>query len=102
MNALPGMGDKHESSASLRAARTASDVRSPHQGGNPQVKRLLHLPPFDDLSVTVGREMRERRDRITALVAVGGASRPAASMIFGHAENGLHAIKAILLATLGR
>jgi hypothetical protein len=52
----------------------------------PQVMRLLHLPPIDDLSVTVGREMRECRDRITGLESAGEASRPAANMIFGHAE----------------
>ena len=57
---------------------------------------------FHDPNATVGPEMIEHRGLTTGLGAVGEASRPEANMIFGHAENGLHAIKAILLATLGR
>ena len=36
------------------------------------------------------------------LEAIGEVFEPAASMIFGQAKNDLHAIKAILSATLGR
>jgi len=96
------MGEQHESSIGPRAARTASDARSLHRSDNPQVK-LLHRPPaFHDPPATAGREMREHRGLTTGPEAIGEAFRPAASMIFGQAPNGLHAIKAILLATLGR
>jgi len=50
--------------------------------------------------------MIERTGLTTGLEAIGKAFGPAANMIVGHdlrrSRNRLHAIKAILLATLGR
>jgi ornithine carbamoyltransferase len=95
------MGEKHDSNGSPRAARTAGDARSWHRGDNPQVK-LLHCPPAGhDPNATAGREMMERTSLTTGLTAIGEAAEPAASIVLGQAEPP-RAIKAILLATLGR
>ena len=95
------MGEKHDSNGSPRAARTAGDARSWHRGDNPQVK-LLHCPPAGhDPNATAGREMMERTSLTTGLTAIGEAAEPAASLVLGQAEPP-RAIKAILLATLGR
>jgi len=95
------MGEKHDSNGSPRAARTAGDARSWHRGDNPQVKPLHWLPAGHDPNATAGREMMERTSLTTGLTAIGEAAEPAASIVLGQAEPP-RAIKAILLATLGR
>jgi hypothetical protein len=77
------MGEKHDSSGSPRAARTASDPRSRHRRDNPQVKPLHRLPAFHDPNATAGREMMEHTGLTTGLEAIGEAFGPAASIIFG-------------------
>ena len=88
--------------ADLGQARTADAARSRHRGDNPQVKLLQRRPAFHDPNAMADRKMTEHTGLATGLEAIGGAFGPAASMIFGQAETGLHAIRAILVATLGR
>jgi ornithine carbamoyltransferase len=57
---------------------------------------------FLDPYATTGREMMERTVLAPGLGAIGEAFGPAASIVLGQAGNRPHAIKAILLATLGR
>jgi ornithine carbamoyltransferase len=70
--------------------------------GNPRVKFMHCLPAFHDPSTTVGREMMEHTGMTSGLEVTGEVFESAASIVFDQAENRLHTIKAILVATLGR
>jgi ornithine carbamoyltransferase len=69
--------------------------------GNPRVKFMHCLPAFHDPNTTVGREMMEHTNMTTGLEVTGEVFESAASIVFDQAENRLHTIKAILVATLG-
>src|SRR5262252_1617954 len=70
--------------------------------GNPKVKFMHCLPAFHDPNTTVGKEMMEHTGMTTGLEVTGDVFGSAASIVFDQAENRLHTIKAILVATLGR
>jgi ornithine carbamoyltransferase len=70
--------------------------------GNPKVKFMHCLPAFHDPNTTVGREMMEHTGMTTGLEVTGDVFASGASIVFDQAENRLHTIKAILVATLGR
>jgi ornithine carbamoyltransferase len=70
--------------------------------GNPKVKFMHCLPAFHDPNTTVGREMMEHTGMSTGLEVTGEVFESPASIVFDQAENRLHTIKAILVATLGR
>jgi ornithine carbamoyltransferase len=69
--------------------------------GNPQVKFMHCLPAFHDPNTTVGREMMEHTGMTSGLEVTGEVFASPASIVFDQAENRLHTIKAILVATLG-
>jgi ornithine carbamoyltransferase len=69
---------------------------------NPKVKFMHCLPAFHDPNTTVGREMMEHTGMTSGLEVTGEVFESAASIVFDQAENRLHTIKAILVATLGR
>jgi ornithine carbamoyltransferase len=69
--------------------------------GNPKVKFMHCLPAFHDPNTTVGREIMEHTGMTTGLEVTGEVFESAASIVFDQAENRLHTIKAILVATLG-
>jgi len=69
--------------------------------GNPAVKFMHCLPAFHDPNTTVGREIMEHTGMTTGLEVTGKVFNSAASIVFDQAENRLHTIKAILVATLG-
>jgi ornithine carbamoyltransferase len=69
--------------------------------GNPKVKFMHCLPAFHDPNTTVGREMMEHTGMTSGLEVTGEVFESAASIVFDQAENRLHTIKAILVATLG-
>jgi len=69
--------------------------------GNPRVKFMHCLPAFHDPNTTVGREMMEHTGMTSGLEVTGEVFESAASIVFDQAENRLHTIKAILVATLG-
>jgi ornithine carbamoyltransferase len=71
------------------------------KSGNPAVKFMHCLPAFHDPNTTVGREMMEHTGMTAGLEVTGEVFRSAASIVFDQAENRLHTIKAILVATLG-
>ena len=71
------------------------------QTGNPKVKFMHCLPAFHDPNTTVGREMMEHTGMATGLEVTGEIFESPASIVFDQAENRLHTIKAILVATLG-
>jgi ornithine carbamoyltransferase len=69
--------------------------------GNPRVKFMHCLPAFHDTNTTVGREMMEHTGMTSGLEVTGEVFKSGASIVFDQAENRLHTIKAILVATLG-
>jgi ornithine carbamoyltransferase len=69
--------------------------------GNPRVKFMHCLPAFHDPNTVVGREMMEHTGMSTGLEVTGEVFESAASVVFDQAENRLHTIKALLVATLG-
>jgi ornithine carbamoyltransferase len=71
------------------------------QTGNPAVKFMHCLPAFHDMNTVVGREMMEHTGMTSGLEVTGEVFQSDASIVFDQAENRLHTIKAILVATLG-
>jgi ornithine carbamoyltransferase len=69
--------------------------------GNPRVKFMHCLPAFHDPNTTVGREIMEHTGMTSGLEVTGEVFNSGASIVFDQAENRLHTIKAILVATLG-
>jgi ornithine carbamoyltransferase len=67
--------------------------------GNPDVKFLHCLPAFHDLGTEVGREIDERYG-LRSLEVTDEVFESAHSVVFDEAENRLHTIKAIMVATL--
>jgi ornithine carbamoyltransferase len=68
--------------------------------GNPDVRFMHCLPAFHDLETEVGRRMFERHG-LTAMEVTDEVFESEASIVFDQAENRMHTIKAILVATLG-
>ncbi|MFD1658732.1 ornithine carbamoyltransferase [Streptomyces caeni] len=67
--------------------------------GNDDVKFLHCLPAFHDLGTAVGREIHERHG-LAELEVTDEVFESAHSVVFDEAENRMHTIKAILVATL--
>ncbi|GAA1102175.1 MULTISPECIES: ornithine carbamoyltransferase [Kitasatospora] len=68
--------------------------------GNPAVKFLHCLPAYHDLGTEIGRQMHEETG-MTELECTDELFESAHSVVFDQAENRLHTIKAVLVATLG-
>lgn len=71
------------------------------QTGNPRVKFMHCLPAYHDLNTEVGREIMEHTGMKDGLEVTNEVFESAASIVFDQAENRLHTIKAILVATIG-
>jgi ornithine carbamoyltransferase len=71
------------------------------KSGNPKVKFMHCLPAFHDTNTTVGREIMEHTGMTSGLEVTGEVFSSGASIVFDQAENRLHTIKAVLVATLG-
>jgi ornithine carbamoyltransferase len=67
--------------------------------GNPDVRFLHCLPAFHDLGTVVGREIHERHG-LSELEVTDEVFESAHSVVFDEAENRMHTIKAVLVATL--
>jgi ornithine carbamoyltransferase len=68
--------------------------------GNPDVKFMHCLPAFHNTETEVGMEMKEKFG-LEGLEVTEEVFESAASIVFDEAENRLHTIKAIMVATLG-
>ncbi|RGX29983.1 ornithine carbamoyltransferase [Enterocloster asparagiformis] len=66
----------------------------------PQAIFLHCLPSFHDLKTKIGKEMGERFN-VTELEVTDEVFESARSVVFDEAENRMHTIKAVMLATLG-
>ena len=67
--------------------------------GNPYVKFMHCLPAFHDANTQVGADI-EKRFGLSAMEVTDDVFESAASIVFDQAENRMHSIKAILVATL--
>lgn len=68
--------------------------------GNPKVKFMHCLPGFHDRHTKVGEELFQKTG-MTALEVTDEVFESPHSIVFDQAENRMHTIKAILVATLG-
>ena len=68
--------------------------------GNPDVKFMHCLPAFHNTDTQVGKEIFEKFG-MTALEVTEEVFESPASIVFDEAENRMHTIKAVMVATLG-
>ena len=68
--------------------------------GNPKVKFMHCLPAYHDENTAVGREIKEKFG-ISAMEVSNEVFESECSIVFDEAENRMHTIKAVMVATLG-
>ncbi len=69
--------------------------------GNPDCLFLHCLPAFHDLETSVGREIHQRFG-LESMEVTDEVFRSRNSVVFDEAENRMHSIKAVMVATIGR
>jgi ornithine carbamoyltransferase len=69
--------------------------------GNPDCRFMHCLPAFHDLDTEVGRKMFDRHG-LSAMEVTDEVFESPASIVFDQAENRMHTIKAVLVATLSK
>lgn len=82
----------------LTPYRVTADVM--RATGNPFVKFMHCLPAFHNAETTVGADI-QKRFGIDCMEVTEEVFESAASIVFDQAENRMHSIKAILVATIG-
>lgn len=70
--------------------------------GNPEVKFLHCLPAFHDDQTTLGKKMAEEFGLHGGMEVTDEVFESAASIVFDQAENRMHTIKAVMVATLSK
>jgi ornithine carbamoyltransferase len=68
--------------------------------GNPDVLFMHCLPAFHDQGTSIGREIREQYG-LTEMEVTDEVFRGPGSVVFDEAENRMHTIKAVMVATIG-
>jgi ornithine carbamoyltransferase len=68
--------------------------------GNPDVRFMHCLPAYHDLGTEVGRDMMVATGMLDGLEVTDDVFRSDASIVFDQAENRMHTIRALLIATL--
>jgi ornithine carbamoyltransferase len=69
--------------------------------GNPQVKFMHCLPAFHDTDTVLGKQIAKDYGMSNGLEVTNDVFESEANVAFEQAENRLHTIKALLVATLG-
>jgi ornithine carbamoyltransferase len=69
--------------------------------GNRKVKFMHCLPAYHDINTVVGREIMEHTGMTSGIEVTNDVFESPTSIVFDQAENRLHTIKALLVATLG-
>jgi ornithine carbamoyltransferase len=69
--------------------------------GNPHVRFMHCLPAFHDTETTLGKQIAETYGMANGLEVTNDVFESEANVAFEQAENRLHTIKALLVATLG-
>ncbi|WP_145491355.1 ornithine carbamoyltransferase [Yersinia aleksiciae] len=90
----------HERVALLKPYQVNMDVVK--LTGNPQVKFLHCLPAFHDDQTTLGKQMAEQYHLPGGMEVTDEVFESAHSIVFDQAENRLHTIKAVMVATLSQ
>ncbi|ATF90942.1 Ornithine carbamoyltransferase chain F [Cedecea neteri] len=70
--------------------------------GNPQVKFLHCLPAFHDDQTTLGKQMAQEFDLHGGMEVTDEVFESSHSVVFDQAENRMHTIKAVMVATLAK
>jgi ornithine carbamoyltransferase len=95
-NAPPSVWDERISQ--LLPYQVSADVMA--ATGNPAVKFMHPLPSLHDTQTDIGHQVYERYG-LTALEVTEEVFGSPASVVFDQAENRMHTIKAVMVATLG-
>ena len=97
------MGESHDVWAERVKVLTPYHVNKAllEASGNPKVRFMHCLPAFHDANTVVGAEIMEATGMLGGLEVTDEVFSSEASIVFHQAENRLHTIKAILVATLG-
>ena len=97
------MGESHDVWAERVKVLTPYQVNKAllEASGNPKVRFMHCLPAFHDANTVVGAEIMEATGMLGGLEVTDEVFSSEASIVFHQAENRLHTIKAILVATLG-
>jgi len=77
------------------------NAQAMQQTGNPDVKFMHCLPAFHNTDTEVGKEMEEKYGLEQGMEVTEDVFESPASIVFDEAENRMHTIKAIMVATLG-
>jgi len=94
-----GEEDKYEERIkALKSYQVTMDMLK--KTGNPDVIFMHCLPAFHDLNTKVGKEIYEKYG-LKELEVTDEVFRSKYSVVFDEAENRMHTIKAIILATIG-
>ena len=98
-------GDSNTSSVtSSDSMPVCSKISSPtfvRRTGNPKVRFLHCLPAFHNRETKVGEEIFEEYG-LEGMEVTDDVFESETSIVFDQAENRMHTIKAVLVATLGR
>ena len=90
------LGRAHRPAAALPGERRACIAAT----GNPAVKFMHCLPALHNRDTEIGRRLYERRG-LTALEVTEEVFESRASIVFDQADNRMHTIKAVMVATAG-
>ena len=88
----------NERIAALLPYQVTADVLA--KSGNPDVKFMHCLPAFHDRNTTIGEQLFQQTG-MSELEVTDEVFESASSIVFDQAENRMHSIKAIMVATLG-
>jgi ornithine carbamoyltransferase len=77
------------------------NAQAMEMSGNPDVKFLHCLPAFHNAETKVGADMAEKFGLDNGIEVTEDVFESPASIVFDEAENRMHTIKAVMVATLG-